>query len=57
AAAAGDTVPPAADRTRPAGLTAEDGIAAGTGGALALAGLALAALVHRIRTRTDRSGP
>lgn len=37
------------------GVTGTDMIAAGTGGAVALAGVGLAALVHRARTRTDRS--
>lgn len=38
------------------GVTGKDWIAAGGGGAVALAGLAVAALVRRIRTRTDRGG-
>jgi Ca-activated chloride channel family protein len=38
------------------GISARDWLAAGTGGAVALAGLAVAALVHWVRTRTDRGG-
>jgi Ca-activated chloride channel family protein len=42
----------------PLGITGTDLLAAGTGGAVALAGLAVAVLVHRARTRTrtDRGG-
>jgi Ca-activated chloride channel homolog len=39
----------------PGGVTGTDMIAAGTGGAVALAAVGAAALVHRARTRTDRS--
>lgn len=39
----------------PFGVTGTDLLAAGTGGAVALAGVGAAALIHRVRTRTDRS--
>lgn len=46
----------AADTGPGPGMSGRDWLAAGTGGAVALAGLAVAALVHRMRTRTDRGG-
>ncbi|NUS15144.1 MAG: hypothetical protein HOY69_27735, partial [Streptomyces sp.] len=43
-------------RSSGGGLRAMDFVAAGTGGAVALAGLGAAALVHRRQSRTTRGG-
>ncbi len=47
--------PPAGRGGGPSGVTGTDLVAAGTGGAVALAAVGAAALIHRVRTRTDRS--
>jgi Ca-activated chloride channel family protein len=51
-----DPGPDTAAAADPGGITGTDMIAAGTGGAVALAGVGVAALARRTRNRTDRGG-
>lgn len=53
---AGRVPPAAASASSGGGLRGMDLVAAGTGGAVALAGIGTAALVHRLRSRTTRGG-